>query len=230
MKILAIESATVTASCAISEDDKILGAYSLSHKRTHSEKLMPLIEQLMEDTGTIPQELALIAISKGPGSYTGLRIGAAIGKSMAYALNIPIAGVPTMMAMAANIYDLSACIVPVMDSRGGRVYSGIYRYDDGRLKAVMDQFPADIDELISLLNNRGDSIILNGDGSVIYEEKLKQELTCPAIIAPMSYGLLDAGKSALLGYMFWQQGLSIKADEFFPEYLRLSQAERNKKI
>ena len=126
MKILAIESASVTASCAVSENGIILGEYTLNHKKTHSEKLMPIIETLMKELELKIQDIDVIAISEGPGSYTGLRIGAAIAKSMAYAANIPIVNVPTTKSLAGNIFDLNNHIVPVMDAKAGRIYTGIY--------------------------------------------------------------------------------------------------------
>lgn len=229
MKILAIESATVTASCAVAENDKILGVYSLSHRQTHSEKLMPLIESLLKDTGTELKELELIAVSKGPGSYTGLRIGAAIGKSMAYALSIPMAGVPTMMALAANVYDTSSLIVPVLDARGGRVYSGVYRWTDGELITVKEQFPADAKELAAMLDSCNEPVILNGDGSKIYIDVIKAGTSADLSLAPAMFDVLNAGTSAVLGYHMWQKGCTLSASAFAPDYLRLSQAERNKK-
>jgi tRNA threonylcarbamoyladenosine biosynthesis protein TsaB len=102
MKILSIESASVTASCAVAEDENILGEYTLRHKKTHSEKLMPLVEELMEELKLKVSDIDFIAVSKGPGSYTGLRIGAALAKSLAYAAGIEIVSVPTMKSLAAE--------------------------------------------------------------------------------------------------------------------------------
>jgi tRNA threonylcarbamoyladenosine biosynthesis protein TsaB len=171
MKILSIESASVTASCAVSDDEKILGEYTLRHKKTHSEKLMPLIEELMGELNLKINDIDIISISKGPGSYTGLRIGAAIAKSLAYAADIKIASVPTMKSLAANVYDEHKLIVPIMDAKAGRIYTGIYKWDNGECKEVLEQFPCNIDDLIQILNEYGEPLIFNGDGSVNYRKR-----------------------------------------------------------
>nr|WP_312578815.1 tRNA (adenosine(37)-N6)-threonylcarbamoyltransferase complex dimerization subunit type 1 TsaB [Sedimentibacter sp.] len=228
MKILAIESASITASCAVSENDVVLGEYSLGHKKTHSEKLMPLIEKLLVDTEIEIKDIELIVISEGPGSYTGLRIGAAIAKSIAYAINVPIANVPTMKSLASNIYSIDKYIVPIMDAKSGRVYSGIYRWDNYNLITVKEQFPTNIDELIDILNNISYPVILSGDGSEKYRnlfiEKLKNEYT----FSPKQFNFLRASSLACLGYNMALGGETIDSSGFYPKYLRLSQAERNK--
>lgn len=229
MKILAIESATVTASCAVSEDEVVLGEYTLNHKKTHSEKLMPLIEALMKELELKIQDIDVIAISEGPGSYTGLRIGAAIAKSMAYAVNIPIANVPTTKSLAGNIYDLNKLIVPVMDAKGGRIYTGIYRFENGELVTVKEQFPCNIEELIDLLNEYKEPVIFNGDGSVNYRNIIEEKLNCTANFAPGKFNYLNASTLAYIGFQMASKGELIKASDFKPQYLRLSQAERNKK-
>jgi len=227
MKILAIESATVIASCAISENDVVLGEYSLGHKKTHSEKLMPLIEKLLEDMEIKIQDIDVIAISEGPGSYTGLRIGASIGKSLACAINVPIANVPTMKALAANVYTSDKYIVPVMDAKSGRVYSGIYKWDNDSLVTVKEQFPANIEELVEILNQCTEPIILCGDGSENYKKIFEDSLEIKHTFSPKQFNLLRASSSACLGYSMALNGETISASEFAPKYLRLSQAERN---
>lgn len=229
MKILAIESASVTASCAVCEDEVILGEYTLNHKKTHSEKLMPLIEALMKELEIKIQDIDVIAISEGPGSYTGLRIGAAIAKSMAYAVNIPIANVPTTKSLAGNIYDLNKLIVPVMDAKGGRIYTGIYRFENGELITVKEQFPCNIEELIDLLNEYDEPVIFNGDGSVNYRSLIEEKLNNTANFAPGKFNYLNASTLAYIGFQMALKGELVKASDFKPQYLRLSQAERNKK-
>jgi len=229
MKILAIESASITASCAISNDDIVLGEYSLSHKKTHSEKLMPLIERLLEDTEVNIQDIDVIAMSEGPGSYTGLRIGAAIGKSLAFASNIRIANVPTMKSLASNIYETSTYIVPVMDAKAGRVYTGIYKWENGKLMTVKEQFPTNINELIEILNEYSVPILLNGDGSENYRNTFEDMLKIKPIFSPHQFNYLRASSLACIGYEMAKNGDTVSSSEFSPKYLRLSQAERNAK-
>lgn len=229
MKILAIESSGVTASCAVSIDDKILGEYTLGHKKTHSEKLMPLIERLLEDLEMDIRDIEGIAVSEGPGSYTGLRIGAAIGKGLAYALNIPVIAVPTMMSLAANIYDTCKYIVPVIDARSGRVYSGVYRWENSMLAAVKEQFPANVDELAEIINGFKTKVILNGDGAAIYRKMFEDMLEISPVFSPEYCNYLKASSLAALGYAMAKEGRVVAASEFSPKYLRLAQAERNMK-
>lgn len=227
MKILSIESASVTASCAVAEDDNILGEYTLRHKKTHSEKLMPLIEELMEELSLKINDIDLIAVSEGPGSYTGLRIGAAIAKSIAFAAGIDIVAVPTMKSLAANVYDEGKLIVPVMDAKAGRVYTGIYKWLDGECSEVLGQFPCNIDDLIEILNNYEEPVSFNGDGSVNYREEINK-LKRKAYFAPEAFNYLKASTMSGLAYKMALRGDILAAKEFKPQYLRLSQAERNK--
>lgn len=227
MKILAIESSGITASCAVSIDDKILGEYTLGHKRTHSEKLMPLIERLLSDLEMDVHDIEGIALSEGPGSYTGLRIGAAIGKGLAYSLNIPIMAVPTLMSLAANIYDTCKYIVPVIDARAGRVYSGVYRWENGILTAVKEQFPANVDELTEMINEFKEPVILNGDGAFTYRKMFEDMLDIRPIFSPEYCSYLKASSLAALGYVMAKEERFVTVSEFSPKYLRLAQAERN---
>ena len=229
MKILSIESASVTASCAVSDDEKILGEYTLRHKKTHSEKLMPLIEELMGELNLKINDIDIISISRGPGSYTGLRIGAAIAKSLAYAADIKIASIPTMKSLAANVYDEQKLIVPIMDAKAGRIYTGIYKWDNGECKEVLEQFPCNIDDLIQILNEYEEPLIFNGDGSVNYRKKIEDGLNKKVYFAPEVFNYLKASTLAFIGYKMAVQGDTVSANEFNPQYLRLSQAERNRK-
>ncbi len=228
MKILAIESASITASCAICGDGNLLGEYTLNHRKTHSEKLMPLIEELMNELELKIQDIDVIAVSEGPGSYTGLRIGAAIAKSLSFAAKIPVAGVPTTKSLAGNIFDSDKLIVPVMDAKAGRIYTGIYRWENGALTAVREQFPCNIDELIDILNGYEEPLIFNGDGSVNYKNIIEEKLNRAAYFAPNNFNYLHASTLASIGYEMALRGELIKASDFKPQYLRLSQAERNK--
>lgn len=229
MKILSIESASVTASCAVSEGENILGEYTLSHKKTHSEKLMPLIEKLMRELELKINDIDVIAVSEGPGSYTGLRIGAAIAKSMSFAADIKIASVPTIQSLAANIYDEDKLIVPVMDAKAGRIYTGIYRWSNGECREVLKQFPCSIDELIEILNEYEEPVILNGDGSVNYREKVENNVNRKVYFAPEIFNYLKASTLAFIANKMVVDGNTVCAEDFKPQYLRLSQAERNRK-
>lgn len=229
MKILGIESATIAASCALLDDEKLIGEYTQSHKKTHSEKLMPLIKKLLDDTNTSINDIDTIAISKGPGSYTGLRIGAAIGKSLAQACDIQVVGVPTVAALAFNIFSLDNYIVPILDARGGRIYSGIYKWENEKFKTIEGQFASDIDKLLEKLKELDDKVILNGDGAIIHKQLIKEHLGDNAIFVLPYNNMPKASSVAQLGYIMAKDDKATNSYDFAPEYLRKSQAERNLK-
>ncbi len=189
---------------------------------------MPLIEKLLDDMEIDIKDIELIAISEGPGSYTGLRIGASIAKSIAYAINVPIVNIPTMKSLASNIYSTDKYIVPVMDAKSGRLYSGIYTWENDNLITFKEQFPSNIDELVELLNNFGKPIILSGDGSENYKNIFMDKLKIEYNFSPKQFNMLSASSLVCLGYNMFLNGETINPSEFYPKYLRLSQAERNK--
>ena len=226
MKILGIESSGITASCAISEDEILLCEYTQNHKKTHSEKLMPLIVKALEDSELGIKDIDYIAISKGPGSYTGLRIGAAIAKGFAQALNIPMVAVPTIKALAANVFDNSKYIVPILDAKGRRAYSGIYKWENNELITIKEQFPIDIDELVNIINELDNDVLLNGDGSVNYREFLESNINKKVTFAQERYNILSASSINQIGYQLIKENKAISCYDYSPEYLRPSQAER----
>ena len=226
MKILGIESSGITASCAISEDEILLCEYTQNHKKTHSEKLMPIIVKALEDNEISLNDIDVIAISKGPGSYTGLRIGAAIAKGLAQALDVPMVAVPTMKALAANIFDNNKYIVPILDAKGGRAYSGIYKWENNKLMTIKEQFPVNIDELANIINDLDGDVVLNGDGSVNYKEVLQSKINKKIYFAPDKYNILSASSINHVGYQLIKENKMISCYDFSPEYLRPSQAER----
>ena len=148
MKILAIESSGQVASAAILADDKILAEYTTNFKITHSQTLMPMISEICKMTETDLNTLDAVAISGGPGSFTGLRIGSATGKALAMAIDKPVVHVPTLDAMAYNFWGSSGLIVPIMDARRSQVYTGVYTFENGALKVLEKGTAMSINELL----------------------------------------------------------------------------------
>lgn len=130
MRILAIESSGLVASCAILEDDVLLGEYTTDFKKTHSETLLPMIDSLCRLISLDKSTIDFVAVSSGPGSFTGLRIGGTTAKGIAMALNIPIVSVPTLMGLSFNLWGAKDNIVPLMDARRGEAYTGIFEFCD----------------------------------------------------------------------------------------------------
>ena len=222
MRILAIESSAVTASVAILEDDTLVAEYTINHKMTHSQTLLPMIDEIFSMVQLKPDDVDVIAVSKGPGSFTGLRIGAATGKGIALALDKKMVAVPTLAAMAYNLYGDSRYICPVMDARRKHLYSGIYTFDGEKLVTVRDVNLAE--ELVGL----DGQVVLVGDGVDVAGDVLKEQLGDKCILAPAHIKTQRAGSVALLAKQMADNGQYTDADGLKPDYLRPSQAEREK--
>ena len=132
MKILAIESSSLVASIAVLTDDIITAEYTINHKITHSQTLLPMIDDISQRIELDMKEIDAIAISGGPGSFTGLRIGSATAKGLGLALSIPIIPVPTVDALAYNLYGSDKLICPIMDARRNQVYTGLYEFQKSK--------------------------------------------------------------------------------------------------
>lgn len=229
MRILAIESSAVTASVAIMTDDVLTAEYTINYKKTHSQTLLPMIEEICNMTETAPETLDLIAISAGPGSFTGLRIGAATGKGLALALDKPVVAVPTLAAMAYNMYGTDCLVCPVMDARRQHLYTGLYAFDNaGTLQSLKEQSLLSCDETAQMLNQYGRKVIFVGDGISAAGEALKEKLTCPYEAAPAHMCTQRAGSVAMLAKVMYDRGEYMDAAKMAPDYLRPSQAEREK--
>ena len=221
MRILAIESSAVTASVAILTDDVLTAEYTVNYKKTHSQTLLPMIDEICKMTETEPESFDLIAVSQGPGSFTGLRIGAATGKGIALALD---------KAMAYNVSETDCLICPVMDARRQHLYTALYRLDkDGKPQEVLAQSLLSYEELIKLLNEKNEPVLFIGDGVVPAKQAFEEGLTCAYKIAPAHICTQRAGSVALAAKDMAEAGEVISSDAFHPEYLRPSQAERELK-
>lgn len=227
MRILAIESSAVTASVAILTDDVLTAEYTVNYKKTHSQTLLPMIDEICKMTETEPESFDLIAVSQGPGSFTGLRIGAATGKGIALALDKKMVAVPTLKAMAYNVSKTDCLICPVMDARRQHLYTALYRLDkDGKPQEVMAQSLLSYEELVKLLNEKNEPVLFIGDGVVPAKQAFEEGLTCAYTIAPAHICTQRAGSVALAARDMAEAGEIISSDAFRPEYLRPSQAER----
>ena len=169
-----------------------------------------------------------IAVAAGPGSFTGLRIGSATAKGLGLALKKPLVAVPTVDALAYNLYDAQGLVCPVMDARRKQVYTGIYKFENHQLVTVKEQWAAPMEELIEELNERGETVIFLGDGVPVFREMIKEKLKVPYSFAPAHLNKQRAAAVAALGMIHYKEGRTETAEEHTPEYLRLSQAERER--
>lgn len=235
MKILAIESSSLVASAAIVEDDILVAEYTVNHKVTHSQTLLPMIDEIIRMTQTDKGSLDAIAVSGGPGSYTGLRIGSATAKGLGMALDIPLIHVPTLKAMAYNAYGYRGVVCPIMDARRSQVYTGIYEFEDGVLSTLLEDCAVSIDELFDKLDvlaaGQDRRILFIGDGIPAYRDRIGEHFTNEKAyeFAPASMNRQRAASVAALGSVYFNEGRIQQAKEHLPEYLRLSQAERELK-
>lgn len=228
MRILAMDSSSLVASVAVLEDDILMAEYTMNYKKTHSQTLLPMIAEVADMIELDLQTIDAIAISKGPGSFTGLRIGSATAKGLGLALNKPIVSVPTVDAMAYNLWGCADIIVPIMDARRNQVYTGIYTFERNELRVLREQCAIAIEELLADLNKRGGKVIFLGDGVLVFKEKIAELLTVPYEFAPPHMNRQRAGAVGSLAEIYYKQGRIETAAEHKPDYLRLSQAERER--
>ncbi|MDE6209956.1 MAG: tRNA (adenosine(37)-N6)-threonylcarbamoyltransferase complex dimerization subunit type 1 TsaB [Lachnospiraceae bacterium] len=226
MKILAIDSSSVVATVALVEDEKLLAEYSVNHKKTHSQTLLPMIDEIMKMSETDINTLDAIAVSGGPGSFTGLRIGSATAKGLALVINKPIIHIPTIDGLAYNMYGSSKLVCPIMDARRNQVYTGIYHFEDNRLVADIPQYQEDINTLIEILNEKDLPVVFLGDGVDTYRETISHNIKVPYEFAPVHMNMQRAASIAALSEQYYIEKKTVSANEHQPDYLRKSQAER----
>lgn len=228
MKILAIESSGSAASAAILEDENIIMEKKGPFKITHSETLMPLIKECFDESGLEPADMDLIAVSGGPGSFTGLRIGSATAKGLGFALGKDLVHVPTLDAMAMNCVRSGRIAVPMMDARRGQVYTGIYEFEDGFPKAVLEGCAMDAGELMDMINAKYPSgrVIFLGDGADAFKDLILDRCRVDYAFAEGDDAYQRASSVGLLGLRKAKNGGIVSAADEAPVYLRPSQAER----
>lgn len=221
MKLLAVESATLSGGAAILDGDRLLGEITLNIAITHSERLLAAVDRLVVDCGLAPADLEGLAVSVGPGSFTGLRVGLATVKGLAMALDLPIAPVPTLDALAARLPFADAPVCPILDARKNEVYLSLYRWRGDRMWREREYLalPPElaVAELTAPVILLGDGIEacrpwLDGQGDGIRITPVAQRLPTAATVAELGHALLAAGGG-------------VGAEALVPLYLRPSEAE-----
>ena len=228
MRILALDSSGLVASVAIIEEEQMIAEYTVNYKKTHSQTLLPMLDEIVKMTEMDLDTIDAIAVSGGPGSFTGLRIGSATAKGLGLALKKPLIHIPTLEGMAYNLYGTSSLICPIMDARRNQVYTGLYRFEEEQFKVVEDQMAVSIDELIEKLNGYGEKVVFLGDGVPVYKEQLKNGMRVPYHFAPSHMNRQRAASVGTLGLQYLERGQIETAMEHEPDYLRVSQAERER--
>ncbi len=218
MNILAIESAAQSAGAAILCGDKLLSEQFLNNGLTHSQTLLPLIDAALSAAGKTINDMDAVAVSAGPGSFTGVRIGMGTAKGLALGAEKPIILVPTLMALAYNVINHNGIIVPIMDARRGEVYTATYHADGGVLEEISPMRAMPLSSLLEEL----DSALFVGDGVPVHRETIQNTMGDAAFFAPAHLLYHRASSVAMAA----QTIAPISPHEAAPFYLRLSQAER----
>ena len=228
MKVLGIDSSGMVASIAVVDDMQMLGEYTINYKKTHSQTLLPMLDEVAKMIELDLADIDVIAVAAGPGSFTGLRIGSATAKGLGLALKKPLVSVPTLEGIAFNFCGSDKVICPMMDARRSQVYTGIYEFDGNTLRKVEDQMAVPVEEILEKLNTIGKEVVLAGDGVPVYMEQIEKYLKVPYLVAPAHLNRQRAGAVAVLGMQYAKEGKTETAMEHQPDYLRLSQAERER--
>ena len=228
MKILGLDSSGLVASVAIVEGNDLKGEYTVNYKKTHSQTLLPMLDEVAKMIELDLNSVDAIAVSGGPGSFTGLRIGSATAKGLGLALNKPLIHIPTVDALAYNLVGHRDLVCPLMDARRNQTYTGLYRFNGNEMEIAEPQCAVGIDEIIEKINNIGQPVVFLGDGVAVFESYIRENSKVPFTFAPAHMNKQRAGAVAVLGELYYEQGKTETAAEHKPDYLRLSQAERER--
>lgn len=230
MKILAIDSSGLIASAALATEDAVLAEYTTNYKKTHSQTLLPMIDEIVRMTETELSALDAIAVTAGPGSFTGLRIGSATAKGLGQALDKPLIAVPTTEVLAWNLCGTEAVICPLMDARRSQVYTGLYRWniETETMDCLAEQRAAAVEDIIAEVNRLGQPVLYLGDGADAYHGVLEEKTEVPYSFAPVHMSKQRAASLAACAFVYAKEGKTQTAAEFVPTYLRKSQAERER--
>lgn len=225
MKILSIESSALAASAAVTDGGMLLAEEFTQNGLTHSATLLPAVSEALKKSGLDIEDIDIIAVTEGPGSFSGLRIGVTTAKTLAYAADKKTVGVSTLAALAANLPYTDAVLCPIMDARRNQVYNALYEWDSLRLLTKREPRAISAEELVKdIKENIDKDIIFVGDGVLRFKDYFKGELGDKAKFAPLHLCAAKASSAAFLAESMADQAKD--ARELNPIYLRLSQAER----
>ena len=227
MLILAFETSAKAGSVALLENDRLLGESYQNTGLTHSQTLMPMAEELIRSCGYTPQDIEAVAVAAGPGSFTGIRIGVAAAKGFAWGAELPCYGVSTLESMALNLGVWQGYVLPVMDARRSQVYNALFRAEKGKLTRLTEDRAISLDDLKEEIKNLEEPVFLVGDGSILCYNTLKEAVS--ALVLPPEHRMHQrAAGVGLAAYQKIEAGESGDGAALAPNYLRLSQAERER--
>ena len=226
MKILAIDSSGLVASVAVTEEEKVLAEFTVNNKKTHSQTLLPMIDTVLQILELKAEDMDAVAVAKGPGSFTGLRIGSATAKGITLVTGRPIVEISSLEAMAYQITATDKLICPMMDARRGQVYTALFEQDREGFRRLMPDCAVSAEEIARQINALGRAVVFLGDGVPAAEAVLAENLRVPYSFAPAFASRQRAAALGMLAQQYLREGKIVSSDLHRPEYLRLSQAER----
>ena len=222
MNILTIETTGPVSGVAIICPGKVIAEFSINSELTHSQTLLPMIDHMLTASGFKLTDIGAIAVSSGPGSFTGLRIGAAAVKGLAFALGLKIVPVATLDALAYNTITWDGIVAPIMDARRNQVYTALYDCAGGRITPISDYLACDFDEIADMARRTGKKSIFLGDGVAVHRNKI---IDSGFAIAPEAFLLQRAASVGAIALEAVGHA-AVDANQFEPFYIRPSQAER----
>lgn len=224
MKILAIDSATTVMGVSVTENGKVLSEYTTNLKLNHSVRLMPAVQHVLNEVGIQPSELDRIAVTKGPGSYTGVRIGVTIAKTLAWSLKKELVGISTLACMAQNGHSFSGIIAPFFDARRERVYSGLYKInpESSCVEALVEDQIRSVEEWLEELSNQMTPILFVSQDLHLFKDKIEDKLGQQAHFAPQTICYPRPSELAALAL---NESPVESIHHFIPEYLQMAEAE-----
>lgn len=227
MKILAMDTSTLVMGVAVLEEHQVIGELITNSHKKHSVRLMPAIDQLLNELELSIDDVDLLAVTKGPGSYTGIRIGVTTAKTMAWAKQIPFYGISTLEVLAENGFYFDGWIVPLLDARRNRVYTGVYQRKDESLVPVLSPRVIDITSLIRFLDKQQESILFLGDDCRKFTKPIKGALSHRARFGTPAENIPRPSQLGYLAWKKWKENVAPETDQFAPDYLQLTEAEVN---
>lgn len=228
MKILGLDSSGLVASVAVVEDANLCGEFTINYKKTHSQTLLPMLDEVVKMIELDMNTIDAIALAGGPGSFTGLRIASATAKGLGLALDKPLIQIPTVDALAFNLYGHRDLICPLMDARRNQVYTGLYEFREEKMQVVEPQCAISIHEIVAKVNELGRTVVFLGDGVPVFREYITENCKVSYTFAPAHVNKQRAAAVATLAEEYYKNGNIQTAEEHKPNYLRLSQAERER--
>ncbi len=222
MTILAIDTSNYSLGVALLEESLVLGEYITNLKKNHSIRIMPAIQTLMKDCDRVPKDITKIVVAKGPGSYTGVRIGVTIAKTMAWSLKVPLVGVSSLEILAAGTGRyFDGFVSPLFDARRGQVYTGLYAYQDGKLTVVKEDRLVMLADWAESLKEVSRPVLFVGNDLPLHQAAIEASLSSQALFAASTEQNPRPAELALLGKDKQEEDLH----SFVPNYIRLAEAE-----